>query len=72
MRMQGLHGGTSQPTSAVIAMADFAPEWDFTHGGSKLLISGDFDTSSQPLFVVLDGIKVTFSQQGPSSGQLEL
>ena len=54
--LQGLYGGVCQASEIVVA--DFAPEWDYTAGGSKLLISGDFEASSEPLVVLVDGVKV--------------
>lgn len=42
-----------------LVVADYAPEWDFTSGGGKLLISGSFEGLPGPLFVLLDGARVS-------------
>ncbi len=58
-QLQGSPDGAPQAPTTAITVADFAPEWDYTQGGSKLLLSGDFD-SSHRLNVLVDGVKVTF------------
>ena len=53
------NGPIPQASIQEILIADYAPEWDHTMGGSKLLISGNFEGIHDPLFVLLDGIRVS-------------
>ncbi|KAK9835470.1 hypothetical protein WJX74_000883 [Apatococcus lobatus] len=52
------NGPIPQASIQELLVADYAPEWDFTPGGSKLLVSGSFESCQGPLFVMLDGIRV--------------
>ena len=58
-----LQGSSSGPVPQAsiqeLLVADYAPEWDFTTGSGKLLISGSFEGICEPLFVLLDGVRVS-------------
>ncbi|KAK9847785.1 hypothetical protein WJX84_010800 [Apatococcus fuscideae] len=60
--------GSSDGTAPQLSVADYAPEWDYTTGGTKLLISGDFEHSAhEHLCVLLDGIKISAQVSRPGT-----
>ena len=57
--MQVARNLSKQHSSVELRVADYAPEWDSVTGGSKMLISGNFESFQEPLFLLVDGIKVS-------------
>lgn len=52
------------PSEVAFQVLDFSPEWDWSCGSAKLLLTGSIlagaqpNATQQPLFIMFDGIEV--------------